>query len=115
MLNRFFHRFIFRNLWVTFLVLGLSFFAFGAGSLNLFYVFSANTVLLRDNGWQAVMDGGLQQLLEVLATGYLSLAAYVVFKACEHHLVQTLTHSQEPAKNTVVTSTHKVGVTKKSE
>ena len=29
----------------------------------------------------------LQQLLELVATGYASAAAYVVFKACEHRLV----------------------------
>ena len=61
------------------------------------------------------MDGGLQQLLEVLATGYLSLAAYVVFKACEHHLVQALTQGQVPASSTVVTPTPIDGVAKPSE
>ena len=60
---------------------------FGAGTLNLFYVLRANIELIGRHGWMAVMDGGAQQLLELLVTGYLSLAAYVVFKVCEHRLV----------------------------
>ena len=36
------------------------------------------------------MDGALTQLFELLATGYLSIAAYVVFKACEHRLTAWL-------------------------
>jgi hypothetical protein len=43
--------------------------------------------LLTSYGWQAVMDGGLRQLLEIVITGYLSMAAYVIFKVCEHVLV----------------------------
>jgi len=32
------------------------------------------------------MDGALRQLVELVLTGYLSIAAYVVFKTCEHRL-----------------------------
>jgi hypothetical protein len=87
MLKTWFHRLVLKRRWSTFLVMGLAFFAFGAGSLNLFYLLKANAGLLAEHGWQALMDGGLQQLLELLVTGYLSLAAYVVFKACEYSLV----------------------------
>jgi hypothetical protein len=66
--------------------MGLSFIAFGAGTLNLIYVARANANLLIEHGWQAMMDGGLLQLAEILMTGYASLAAYIVFKACEHKL-----------------------------
>jgi hypothetical protein len=38
------------------------------------------------------MDGALWQLLELAATGYLSIAAYVVFKSCEHRLSDWLGH-----------------------
>ena len=89
-MKRWFHRVVLCRRWATFVVLGLSFFAFGVGSLNLFYVLRANINLLTSHGWQALMDGGAQQLLELLVTGYLSMAAYVVFKACEHHLVHWL-------------------------
>ena len=91
-----FHRTVLARRWATFLVLGLSFLAFGAGSLNLFYVAKANFTLLLDNGWMAVMDGGGQQLLEVIVTGYLSMAAYIVFKACEYRLVHWLVEPTEP-------------------
>jgi hypothetical protein len=51
--------------------------------------------LLAEHGWQAVMDGALQQLVELLTTGYVSMAAYVVFKACEHALVHGLVYAPE--------------------
>ena len=70
--------------------MGLSFLAFGAGSLNLFFVFKANINLLLEHGWMALADGGFQQLIELLVTGYASIAAYVLFKACEHRLVHWL-------------------------
>jgi hypothetical protein len=85
-MKRWFHRVVLARLWLTFLVLGLSFFCFGAGTLNLIYLVQANAGLLLNNGWQALIDGGAQQLVELLLTGYLSLAAYVVFKTCEHRL-----------------------------
>jgi hypothetical protein len=50
----------------------------------------ANAELLAVHGWQAVMDGGLRQLVELLVTGYASMLCYVVFKACEYSLVRHL-------------------------
>lgn len=71
--------------------MGLAFVAFGVGTLDLFMLRKANGELLARSGWQAVKDGGVAQLVRLIATGDLSLAAYVVFKACEHALVQHLT------------------------
>ena len=85
-----FQRVVLSRLWLCFIVLGLAFFGFGAGSLNLFFLLRANAVLVLDNGWMALTDGGLQQLLELLLTGYLSMASYVVFKACEQRLARWL-------------------------
>jgi hypothetical protein len=68
--------------------MGLAFFGFGLGTFNLFMLLKANAVLLTVHGWQAVRDGGLQQLVELLLTGYASMACYVVFKACEYSLVR---------------------------
>ena len=84
------HRHIFCRRWLTFVVMGLAFFAFGAGTLNLFNILSANGSFLVTHGWQAVLDGGLWQLLEILLTGYASLLAYVLFKACEYRLTYWL-------------------------
>jgi hypothetical protein len=91
-----FRRVVLGRRWLTFVVLGLAFFVFGSGSLNLFFLLKANADLLATHGWQAIMDGGLQQTLELLVTGYVSVAAYVVFKACEHALVHQLCDPPSP-------------------
>jgi len=41
-------------------------------------------------GWEAVMDGAARQRVELLVTGYVSMIAYIVFKACEYNLVHDL-------------------------
>ena len=63
--------------------------------MNLFFLLKANGELLATHGWQAAMDGAAQQLIELLITGYVSMAAYVVFKACEHALVHDLVDAPE--------------------
>lgn len=87
-----FKRHVLARVWLTFVVLGLAFVGFGAGTVNLGLLLMANARFLTDNGWMAVMDGGLTQLLELLASGYASMAAYVVFKTCEHRLSDWLGH-----------------------
>jgi hypothetical protein len=86
-MRRWFHRVVLTRPWLTFVVMGLAFFAFGVGSLNLFYVLRANANFLVENGWMAVLDGGLWQLAQLLFNGYLAMLAYVVFKSCEHAIV----------------------------
>ncbi len=85
-----FQRVVLGRRWVTFLLLGLTFLGFGVGTLNLFLLLRANAELLAENGWQAVMDGGLRQLVELVLSGYASMACYLVFKACEYSLVRQL-------------------------
>jgi hypothetical protein len=94
MINRLFQRWVLARLWLTFVVLGISFLAFAVGTLNLGVLLMANARLIGEHGWQALMDGALQQLLELAVTGYLSIAAYVVFKACEHRLSDWLGHGR---------------------
>jgi hypothetical protein len=91
-LTGWFHRAVLSRRWASFVVLGVSFATFGAGSLNLFFLLRANLGLIAEHGWQALADGGAQQLVELLLTGYLSMAAYLVFKVCEHRLVHDLCH-----------------------
>ena len=86
-MKNWFHRVILSRRWATFLVMGLSFMLFGATSVNLFFVASANLKLIAEHGLQALADGAAEQFLELLGTVYLSMAAYVVFKTCEHSLV----------------------------
>ena len=89
-LKRWFHRAVLSRLWLSYVVMCLAFFAFGIGTLNLFYLLRANSALLVDHGWQALMDGGAMQLMELLFSGFAAMAAYVVFKACECRLVHWL-------------------------
>ena len=94
MIPRLVQRAIFSRRWLTFLVMGLAFLGFGAGTFNLFFVLKATTELVINYGWMALADGAAQQMLEIVFTAYLSMAAYVLFKACEHRLVHWLTHSE---------------------
>jgi hypothetical protein len=90
MLKRWFNRTVLSRRWLTFLVMGLAFFVFGAGTFNIFMLFKANAELIASYGWQALMDGAARQFAELVITGYLSMAAYIVFKACEYRLARDL-------------------------
>ncbi len=94
MLKRWFQRTVLSRLWLTFLVMGIAFFVFGAGTYNIVMLFKANAELIATYGWQALMDGGARQFAELVITGYLSMAAYVVFKACEHRLARDLANDR---------------------
>ncbi|MES2960694.1 MAG: hypothetical protein V4792_21065 [Pseudomonadota bacterium] len=89
-MSRALQRLVFGRRWLTFVVMGLAFLGFGAGTFNLFILLKANTDLVFEHGWMALGDGAAQQLLELLFTAYLSMAAYLLFKACEHRLVHWL-------------------------
>jgi uncharacterized membrane protein HdeD (DUF308 family) len=103
MLKRWFHRTVLSRRWLTFLVMGLAFFLFGVGTYNLFMLFKANFEVIAQHGWLALMDGAARQLVELVVTGYLSMAAYVVFKACEYRLTHALVSTEpsvaKPANN----------------
>ncbi len=93
-MNTFFQRHVLSRLWATFIVLGLGLVVFGACTYNLGLLLMANVELLRNYGWQAVMDGGLKQFIELVLTGYTGMAAYVIFKSCEHRLTDWLCHGE---------------------
>jgi hypothetical protein len=94
MFKRWFHRIVLSRRWLTFIVMGLAFFVFGAGTYNIAMLFSANVEFIGRSGWQALMEGAARQFVELVVTGYLSMAAYVVFKTCEYRLSHDLA---EPA------------------
>jgi hypothetical protein len=96
MLKRWFHRTVLSRRWLTFLVMGPAFFVFGAGTFNIYMLFSANFDFISRFGWQALMDGAARQFVELVVTGYLSMAAYVVFKACEYRLTHDLADPTRP-------------------
>ena len=90
MLKRWFGRIVLSRGWLTFLVMGLAFFVFGVGTYNIFMVLSANIDFIASYGWEALVDGAARQFVELIVTGYLSMAAYVVFKTCEYRLAHDL-------------------------
>ena len=91
-LLRVFERVVLARAWLTFVLLCTSFGLFGAGTLNLFKMFSDNWDLITSHGTMALRDGGLAQLFELLLTLLISMLNYVVFKACEHSLVGRILH-----------------------
>jgi len=83
-------RVVFARAWLTFVVLVAAFLVFGAGTYNLFLLLKANLELIAEHGMQALADGAAQQFVELMFSAVLSMAAYVLFKACEHKLVHRL-------------------------
>lgn len=81
--------------WLTFIAMGVAVAGFALCSLNLFDLFRANLQLLATYGAMAVFDGGLLQLVELTAWGYLALAFYVVFKGCLDGLLHRIHRSRE--------------------
>jgi len=82
--------FLLRRWWVAFVLLGVSFVLGGLVTLNLLHVLSANFEFLAMYGAEAVREGGLRQLIEIVVSGYFAAACYVVFKLCEKVLVERL-------------------------
>lgn len=88
-------RVVFARAWLTFVLLVGAFLVFGAGTYNLFLLLKANLDLIAEHGTQALADGAAQQFVELMLTAALSMAAYVLFKACEHRLVRWLCESKK--------------------
>lgn len=84
-----------RRWWLALLLMGACFVAFGFASLNLLALLQANLRFLAEYGADAVRDGALEQLFELIVYGYLAAGFYVVFKVCEKVLVWRLTHHDE--------------------
>ncbi len=91
LLNRLFHG----PAWLAFLVMGLAVGGFALCSLNLFSLFQANFNLLVTYGAMAAFDGGIVQLVELTAWGYLALAFYVIFKGCLDGLLHRIHTARE--------------------
>ena len=72
-------RVLLRHWWLALLLMGVSFVLFGIASLNLLAVLQANLRFLLEHGVDAVREGALQQLLELVAYGYAAAAFYVIF------------------------------------
>ena len=73
--------------WRTFFLMGAFGALFAVSSYNLFQLFRANFDYISENGVMALKEGGLRQLFELIAYGYLSLGFYVLFKGCLNGLL----------------------------
>jgi len=89
LLNRLFHG----PPWLAFLFMGIAAGGFALCSFNLLYLFQANFNLIATYGAMAAFDGGILQLIELTAWGYLALACYVVFKGCADGVLRRI-HSE---------------------
>jgi hypothetical protein len=81
-----------RHWWLSLLLMGASFVAFGLASLNLLQMLGANLSFLAEHGIDAVREGGLLQLLELIVSGYAAAVFYIVFKLCEKALVERIAY-----------------------
>jgi hypothetical protein len=89
LLNWLFHR----PPWLTFLFMGIAAGGFALCSFNLLYLCQAKFNLIATYGAMAAFDGGILQLIELTAWGYLALACYVVFKGCVDGVLRRI-HSE---------------------
>lgn len=75
---------------LTFFIMMCSALVFGLTSYNIFFLLKANIALVVDYGVMALFDGAFKELIVLLLYGIVSLAAYVLLKACEKVLVDKL-------------------------
>ena len=88
------YRLLSQRWWLAFVLMGVSFVVFGLASLNLLHVLGANLEFLAQYGLDAVREGVLWQLLELVFYGYVAAACYIAFKLCEKVLVERLAVSK---------------------
>lgn len=75
-----------------FALMTFAFVVFGLLSLDLVKLVSANAGFLWRAGWDGIVDGGFMQLLELVVSALMAIASYIVFKLCEHVMVDRLAH-----------------------
>ena len=73
---------------VIFFVAGASIMIVAFASYNLLQLGMANLRFVGEHGWQAIENGALLQMLQILGYGAVSLSSFIVFKICESELVQ---------------------------
>jgi hypothetical protein len=74
----------------AFVLLTVSFLVFGSLSLDLARVLIANAEYISSNGWDGMVEGGLEQLLGLFLKGGLAMLCYLSFKLCEHVIIHRL-------------------------
>jgi len=81
------YNYLYKHPTLAFFLLIASGLAFGAMTLNIFRLVAANWNFITTYGFMALKDGGLQQAIELILTGMLSMIVYLIFKFCEHILI----------------------------
>ena len=79
----------------TYLLMVALFLIFGLLSLDLVKYVSANANYLLEYGIDALWDGGLRQLLDLVVTSFFAVFAYLGFKLCEHALIERAAHHHD--------------------
>jgi hypothetical protein len=79
----------------TYILMVALFLIFGLLSLDLVKYVSANANYLADYGLDALWDGGLRQLIELVVNSFFAVLAYLGFKLCEHALIERAAHHRE--------------------
>ncbi|MBL8394627.1 MAG: hypothetical protein JNK99_07755 [Candidatus Accumulibacter sp.] len=88
-----------RHWFATYVLMTVSFVAFGGLSLDLVQYLAANASFLLEYGLLALMEGGLWQFVELWLKALLAIAAYLVFKLCEQALIQRLANQQDDRRD----------------
>jgi hypothetical protein len=83
--------FLYRHPVLTFVVMGATFILFGLTSVNLYMLLAANVGLVIEYGTQALADGALEQLADLLGSTVLATLLFLLFMLCERTLVRRLT------------------------
>jgi hypothetical protein len=87
---------------LIYLMMGVFGLLFAWFSFNLIHFLMGNFNLIAEHGFLALREGALRQATELIAAGYLAIAFYVAFKACEVEMVTRLRASAavpEPEAN----------------
>jgi hypothetical protein len=92
LLNRLFHG----PPWLTFVLMGVAAGGFALSSFNLLYLFQANFHLIATYGAMAAFDGGILQLIQLTAWGYLALGCYVIVEGCLDGLLRRIHRARPP-------------------
>ena len=75
---------------LTYVLMGALFMAFGITSIDLFFLLRANLRLYIEYGAMVIDDGALRQLVEILGMASISIACFIAFALCERILVKRL-------------------------
>lgn len=89
-----------RHTIVCFLLMTVSFIAFGLLTVDLVRLIAANTDLVFSYGINGLLDGGLRQLVELWLGALLAMALYMVFKLCEQVILHVLLGTNAPKEDT---------------